>query len=60
MFVFLPTSEKKVLPLCVVVLAVASILPLSLCHPVLLICNRSVMREGLSLSTHNAKIKAWG
>lgn len=51
-FVFLPTSEKQLPPECTVVLvAVASILSLLLCHPVVLFLQSFIRGEGLSLST---------
>lgn len=47
-----PLLKNYSLLICVVVpVAVASILPLSLCHRVFLFCNRSDMGKGFSLST---------
>lgn len=59
-YVCLPPHFWKVFPpLCVVVpVAVASILPLSLCHPVF--CFAIVLTWGRALPLNrNAKIKAW-
>lgn len=57
-FVFLPTSGKKVFPPVCVVVAVASILPLFLCHPVFYFA--IVLSWGRAVPLNfNAKIKAW-